>query len=234
MAISGIGQLKNSFYMNASKTDEKAAETAGYDAVSQNIAARAEAAAEEEMQKAAAQKETADNSMLSVLDEQTTEGLTVRGSRLKAHLNGKDKKVPYGFLAEDGIITYNGVTFVCNEQYQRLELGDTSVKEDCIIIPLSEGGSLMVNRDCIGDLGKAIGMFSPEDVNRIMRAIHQDNKARQVLAEIEDEENSVGKDTAADGEKAEASEENSTLTEEIEEAPKTAVLREQREEKEKH
>lgn len=235
MAISGIGQTRNSYYMNLPQTNENITETQGYGAVSRSIAFRAAEALEEEAQKAAAQEDADDGGILSDFGQQASgEELTVRGSRLKAHLNGEDKKVPYGFLAQDGVIEYNGVTFVCNEQYGRLELGDTSVRENCIIIPLSEGGSLMVNRDSIGDLGKAIGMFSPEDVNRIMRAIHQDNKARQVLAEIEDEENSVGKGTAADEESAEACEENSSLTEEKDEAPETAVLREQREEKEKH
>jgi len=230
MVISGIGRMRNSYYDNLAKTGEKGAER--YDAVSQSIAVRVEKTLEDEAQEAVTAG-TSEGGMVSVSDEQA-EGLTVRGSRLKAHLNGEDKKVPYGFLAKDGVIEYNGVTFVCNEQFNRIELGDTSSMDNCINIPLSGGGSLVVNRDNIGDLGKAIGMFSPEDVNRIMRAIHQDNKARQVLNEIEDEENSVGKDTATDEEKAEESEESSSLTKEEEEAPKTAVLREIREEKEKH
>ena len=44
----------------------------------------------------------------------------------------------------------------------------------------------MVNRDSIGGLGKAIGMFSPEDINRIMRAIAQDTRVRQVKQQIDD------------------------------------------------
>ena len=38
----------------------------------------------------------------------------------------------------------------------------------------------------IGDLAKAIGMFSPEDVNLILRAIAQDNKAREMQMEIDE------------------------------------------------
>ena len=48
-----------------------------------------------------------------------------------------------------------------------------------------------MNRDNLGDLSRAIGMFSPEDVNRIMRAIAKDNKAKQMEAELEDEKSDV-------------------------------------------
>lgn len=154
-------------------------------------------------------------------ETETTDSLTsagktevVPGQRLKAHLNGEDKKVPYGHLAKDGVIEYNGVVFTCNERYHRLELGNVSNLSDCIVVALEDGGSLVVNRDNLGDLSKAIGMFSPEDVNRIMRAIHQDAKARQVLAEIEDEENSVGQETAAGEQAAAENEASDTVTEE--------------------
>ncbi len=43
----------------------------------------------------------------------------------------------------------------------------------------------MVNRDNIDQLAKAIGMFSPEDINRIMKAISTDAKARSKKIEIE-------------------------------------------------
>jgi hypothetical protein len=39
-------------------------------------------------------------------------------------------------------------------------------------------------------------MFSPEDINRIMRAIADDNKAQEELHEIEDEEDSISKLTS--------------------------------------
>lgn len=51
----------------------------------------------------------------------------------------------------------------------------------------------MVNRDNIGDLARAIGMFSPEDVNRILRAIKLDGKIQQMKHEIEEMENGIGK-----------------------------------------
>ena len=60
--------------------------------------------------------------------------------------------------------------------------------DNVLNIPLSKGGTLRVNRDNLGELASAISMFSaPEDINLIMRAIAQDNKAQEMLNEIEDE-----------------------------------------------
>ena len=53
-------------------------------------------------------------------------------------------------------------------------------------VPLEGGGRLLVNRDSIDALSKAIGMFSPEDIRRIMQAIAQDGKVKKVEMEIED------------------------------------------------
>ncbi len=100
-------------------------------------------------------------------------------------------KCPYQALAKDGVIEYKGVTFVCDFLRNQITLGDVSNKKDCIIVALSEGGSLVVNRDNLSDLSKAIGMFSAEDVNRIMRAIALDNKIHQMQQELEEEENKV-------------------------------------------
>ncbi len=52
----------------------------------------------------------------------------------------------------------------------------------------------MVNRDNFGDLSQAITMFSPEDQNRILRAIADDKKAQSALEEIEEEKSSIGDD----------------------------------------
>ena len=111
-----------------------------------------------------------------------------RGVRLNRRIEGKDK-VPYGEMAEDGVIEYNGVVFVCDYDHNRLTLGDTSNEKDCINIPLSGGGSLLVNRNNIDALSKAIGMFSPEDVNLILRALAQDKKIREMEKELDDMEN---------------------------------------------
>lgn len=106
------------------------------------------------------------------------------------------ESVPYGYLEQDGVITFNGVTFVCDEQSNSICLGDMSDSKNVLTIPLENGGSLKVNRDNIGDLSKAISMFSPEDVNRILRAIADDNKAQEELREIDDVEYSITKLTS--------------------------------------
>lgn len=110
---------------------------------------------------------------------------------LRGAASGAGKKCPYQALAKDGVIEYNGVTFVCDYERNQITLGNVSNKKDCITVALSEGGSLVVNRDNLSDLAKAIGMFSPEDVNRIMRAIALDTKVQQMQQELEDEENTV-------------------------------------------
>lgn len=114
-----------------------------------------------------------------------------KGSSLLDHISGK-KEAPYSSLARNGIIEYNGVVFVCDYEHNILGLGDTSNPNDCINIPLSGGGCLLVNRDNLGDLASAIGMFSPEDINRIMRAIALDTKVQQELNEIEEDKNKIG------------------------------------------
>ena len=134
--------------------------------------------------------ETAESRFAESIEELAKEDNTVktpvtRGVQLARHIEGKDK-VPYGEMAEDGVIEYNGVIFVCDYEHNRLTLGDTTNKEDCINIPLSGGGSLLVNRDNIDALSKAIGMFSPEDVKRILEALARDNKIRQMKKELDD------------------------------------------------
>lgn len=97
------------------------------------------------------------------------------------------KKAPYSMLAdENGMITYNGVMFRCDEERNSLCLGDVSDPSQCISVPLEGGGRLLVNRDNIDALSKAIGMFSPEDIRRIMQAIAQDGKIQKIEMEIED------------------------------------------------
>lgn len=111
---------------------------------------------------------------------------------LSAMGNDPDKKAPYSYLAKDGIIEYNGVTFVCDYEHNALCLGDVSNPKDVIYVALEKGGTLQVNRDNIGDLSKAIGMFSPEDVNRILRAISKDAQCKRNLLEIDEAKNSIG------------------------------------------
>ncbi len=100
--------------------------------------------------------------------------------------------MPYGYLAKDGIIEYNGVIFVCDEETNSICLGDMTDKKNVLNIPLSGGGHLKVNRNSIGLLSRAAGMFTPEDLNIIMRAIAQDTKLQSVQEEIEDTKNGAG------------------------------------------
>lgn len=108
----------------------------------------------------------------------------------------KNQGAPYAYLAnENGVVEYNGVTFTLDHVRKWICLGniDLNHMEQVIRIPLSEGGCLMVNRNNIDDLAKAIGMFSPADINRILRAIKLDGKIQQMKHEIEEMEDGIGK-----------------------------------------
>ena len=136
------------------------------------------------------QNESEEKQSFSV-DENVETTAAARGSSLMRHLSGEDQ-APYSYLAKDGVIEYNGVAFNCDYERNRITLGDVSNPKNCLNIPLSKGGSLVVNVDNLGDLSKAIGMFSPEDIRRIMEAIAQYNKAKEMEQEIEEDTNSIG------------------------------------------
>ncbi len=108
---------------------------------------------------------------------------------------GGSLDVPYGYLAKDGVIEYNGVIFVCDKIHNAICLGDMTDESNVLNIPLSEGGCLKVNRDNIGDLAKAISMFSPEDIRRIMEAIATDAKCQQMQQEMDETLNSISGST---------------------------------------
>lgn len=59
-----------------------------------------------------------------------------------------EEGAPYSYLAEDGIIDYNGVIFVCDEDKNRICLGDVSDRDQCINVPLADGGSGGEQRLC--------------------------------------------------------------------------------------
>lgn len=145
-----------------------------------------------------------------------SKGLDIfRGGDITAMIKG-EKKAPYSHLAdENGMIHYEGVTFICDNKKQSIALGDMSNSGDVLSIPLSGGGTLKVNRDNIDQLSKAIGMFSPEDINVIMRAIAQDSKAKKTLEEIDEMVNNIG-DTKSAVEKG-ATTENAVKEEEAKE-----------------
>ena len=107
-----------------------------------------------------------------------------------------EKKCPYSSLARDGIIEYNGVIFNCDYKHNAITLGDMSDEKKVLNIGLPSGGSLKVNVDNIGSISKAAGMFTPEDLNAIMRAIHQYTHLTRKLYEIEEEENEDARELA--------------------------------------
>ena len=74
------------------------------------------------------------------------------GKKPTLEISHKNSNVPYGELAQDGVITYNGVTFVCDERTNSICLGDMSDKSKVLNIALSGGGCLKVHRANIGDL----------------------------------------------------------------------------------
>ena len=103
--------------------------------------------------------------------------------------------VPYGYLAKNGVIEYNGVIFVCDEIHNAICLGDMTDEKNVLSIPLTEGGCLKVNRDNISDLAKTISMFSPEDIKKIMEAIATDAKCQQMQQEMDEMLNSISGST---------------------------------------
>ena len=104
-------------------------------------------------------------------------------------LENKQQKCPYDYLAKDGVIEYNGVTFVCDYKRNTICLGDVDTNpKEVLNISLPSGGNLKVNIHNFGDLARAAGMFSPEDLNAIMRAIAQYNHCTSKLNELDEEE----------------------------------------------
>lgn len=168
-----------------------------------------------QMTEADKEEKPAQGKQISLLGEEGPEGTTDRSEAVKVYEEAfkggpnplenlrQAPKVPYGHLAKDGVIIYNGVLFTCDERSNSICLGDVSDPKKVINVTLSGGGHLKVNRDSLGQLSKAIGMFSPEDVNLIMRAIHQDTKVQSMQKEIEDLEAGVGEQIASGGDAAE-------------------------------
>ena len=125
--------------------------------------------------------------MMSLASAEVQDGRKVNLSGRKASfsevLEEKQQKCPYSHLAKDGVIEYNGVTFACDYRTNSLCLGDMSDSNNVLNISLPSGGNLLVNVDNLGDLSNAVGMFSPADLNAIMRAVAKYNfctKKREV------------------------------------------------------
>ncbi len=97
---------------------------------------------------------------------------------------------PYSYMVNNGIIEYNGVTFVCDYEHNAITLGDvTSDPSKVLRIALPGGGNLFVNVNNFDDLAKAAGMFSPKDLNAILRAISTYKNYTSKVNELEEEKN---------------------------------------------
>lgn len=105
------------------------------------------------------------------------------------YLHSKLPNCPYSALAQDGVIQYNGVTFICDSDTNSICLGDMSNPKKVLNIPLSSGGHLKVNVDNLDAIPQASGMFSAEDMGAILRAISEYEHCTSKLEEIEEEEN---------------------------------------------
>lgn len=130
----------------------------------------------------------ASNPSVVLGDGSTKVGMNNELSTFTQKLEEQKKKYPYARLAQDDVINYNGVTFYCDKKTNSICLGDMSDDKKVLNVPLPSGGHLKVNVENFGDIGKAAGMFSPADLNAIMRAIAQYNHCTSKLDEIEDEE----------------------------------------------
>lgn len=106
-------------------------------------------------------------------------------------IKAKESSVPYGMLDRGGYVEYNGVHFVCDYQNNALCLGDMSEGQDIVSVPLEKGGSLKFNWDNLNELAQAIDMFSPKDINNILRAIAQHTQKKKIEAELDNEKNMV-------------------------------------------
>ena len=102
-------------------------------------------------------------------------------------LEEQKRRYPYAFFAKDDVINYNSVIFACDKKTHSICLGDMTDSKRVLNVPLPSGGHLKVNVDNFGDIGRAAGMFSPADLNAIMRAIAQYNHCTSKLNEMEDE-----------------------------------------------
>ena len=149
----------------------------------------------------------ADNTY-SVAGKENYTGVDETSKSFGSHLSeASEKKCPYNFLAKDGIINYNGVIFECDYQQNAITLGNMYEKEKVLKIYLPSGGALHVNVDNLDQLAKASSMFTPEDLNAIMRAIHEYNHCTRKRYEIEEEKSKPIEDTAEENETPDAEKE---------------------------
>lgn len=149
-------------------------------------------------EKSNSEQDNFDNAVDQANDNQSASTNGISPCRKTYTLIGtKELKCPYQYLAKDGVIEYNGVTFVCDYKRNTLNLGDVdSDPKKVLKISLPSGGNLKVNVDNLEELARASGMFSPDDLNAIMRAIQTYKHCTSKAKEIEDELNKSPEETA--------------------------------------
>ena len=149
--------------------------------------------------------DTGQGRLIRMGDDLSRESAAGRNAKY-ASLSSGEIKNEYFALEKDGVIDYNGVQFSCDHKSSTIFLGDCSDMDNCIRVSLSKGGSFVFNRDCMGDIGKAMSMFAPEDINRILHAIQKDKIAQKALWELEEDKNSDGQKKTATKEAEETKE----------------------------
>lgn len=97
----------------------------------------------------------------------------------------------FQYADETGIIDYNGIIFYCDSSTDTLKLGDCSNPSECIQISLTDGGSLMVNRDNLEQLFDALPFFSPEDMMVILQVLQKEKMADNSLFGAEQEDDRI-------------------------------------------
>ena len=103
------------------------------------------------------------------------------------YMKGGKRQCPYSALAKDGIIEYNGVFFTCDYDNNTICLGSMAEGEDIITVNLPSGGTLKINADNVDQISRCAGMFTPEDLNAILRAIHEHEHTKNKEFQVKDE-----------------------------------------------
>lgn len=96
------------------------------------------------------------------------------------------------------------VCTLCSCRLPFFEGDRTPLEKKVLKIALPSGGSLHVNVDNIDTFSKAASMFTPEDLNAIMRAIHEYNHCTRKRMEIEEEKAETAEEAAAESETPDA------------------------------
>lgn len=131
--------------------------------------------------------------------KQNADNKSIEGTAFEKIIANRKKECPYEYLSHNGVINYNGVTFVCDTKHNKISLGDVETDKSKVInVALPSGGNFVFNVDNVDDIAKAASMFTPEDLNAIMKAVMMYKHCQEKMQELEDEENSDPEENAMD------------------------------------